>query len=453
MSIFGSMKTAVSGMNAQANRLSTVADNIANANTTGYKSVSTAFSSLVLPSTAGNYNSGGVQTSVRQSVTAQGDLSYTTSGTDLAISGDGFFIVQSPDGTSVLTRAGDFTKDKNGNLVNAAGFTLMGYPYTAGPPAVVVNGFDGLVPVNVNQTGLTAIESTLATFSGNLNSDMPVVAATDLPSLNKDPGATAAGVSNTFKTSMVVFDKLGGKVQYDFYFTKSADATAADNTTLPPTSATSGTWDVAIYRKDGAATSGTSSFPYLPMPDSLVASGTMAFNSTGGLITDPADPASGTITGNLAIADTKSDLNIDLDLSKYTQKAAASSGTGSPNGQAASEVTGVTIDKDGTVYANYKEGDPKPVFRIPLATVASPDELTLLSGNVYQANGRSGVTVTGFPQTNGLGTLQAGALEGSNVDLAGELTEMIESQRSYTANSKVFQTGSDIMDVLVNLKR
>jgi len=157
--------------------------------------------------------------------------------------------------------------------------------------------------------------------------------------------------------------------------------------------------------------------------------------------------------GNLAIADTKSDLNIDLDLSKYTQKASASSGTGSPNGQAASEVTGVTIDKDGTVYANYKEGDPKPVFRIPLATVASPDELTLLSGNVYQANGRSGVTVTGFPQTNGLGTLQAGALEGSNVDLAGELTEMIESQRSYTANSKVFQTGSDIMDVLVNLKR
>lgn len=94
MSIFGSMKTAVSGMNAQANRLSTVADNIANVNTTGYKSVSTSFSSLVLPSSGGNYNSGGVQSSVRQSVSDQGDISYTTSGTDLAISGDGFFIVQ-----------------------------------------------------------------------------------------------------------------------------------------------------------------------------------------------------------------------------------------------------------------------------------------------------------------------------------------------------------------------
>jgi len=447
MSIFGSMKTAVSGMNAQANRLSTVADNIANANTTGYKSVSTAFSSLVLPSTAGNYNSGGVQTSVRQSVTAQGDLSYTTSGTDLAIAGDGFFIVQSPDGTSVLTRAGDFTKDKNGNLVNGAGFALMGYPYTAGPPAVVVNGFDGLVPVNVNQSGLTAIESTLANFSGNLNSDMPVVAAADLPSANADPGVDSAGKSNTFKTSMVVYDKLGAKVQYDFYFTKSAAATAA-SAGPPAVAATSGTWDVAIYRNDGAA-SGASAFPYAA--GSQLASGTMKFDANGALITS--GTAAGTITGNVALNDTTSGLNIALDISSFTQKAAASSGTGTPNGQPASEVTGVTIDKDGTVYANYKEGDPKPIYRIPLATVASPDELTLLSGNVYQANGRSGVTVTGFPQTNGFGSIQSGALEGSNVDLAGELTEMIESQRSYTANSKVFQTGSDIMDVLVNLKR
>ena len=125
MSIFGSMKTAVSGMSAQANRLSTVSDNIANANTVGYKAVSTSFSSLVLPSSSGNYNSGGVQTSVRQAISQQGDISYTTSDYDLAISGDGFFIVQSADGTPVLTRAGDFSVDSDGNLVNGAGFTLM----------------------------------------------------------------------------------------------------------------------------------------------------------------------------------------------------------------------------------------------------------------------------------------------------------------------------------------
>jgi flagellar hook protein FlgE len=402
---------------------------------------------MVLPSGSGNYNSGGVQTTVRQSVTDQGDISYTTSTTDMAISGDGFFIVQSPDGVSVLTRAGDFTPDKDGNLVNSAGFTLMGYSYDSGAPAVVVNGFDGLVPINVNQSGLTAIESSAGVFKGNLNSDMPVVAAANLPSANADPGVDASGNSNSFKTSMVAYDKLGAKIQYDFYFTKSSGPTAA--VVGPPAiAATSGTWDVAIYRHDGAST-GTSPFPYAA--GSKVSSGTMKFDTSGSLITS--GTAAGTITGSTTLADTTSGLNIVMDLSGFTQKAASNSGTGTPNGQPASEVTGVTIDKDGTVYANYKEGDPRPIYRIPLATVASPDQLTLLTGNVYAANGVSGVTVTGFPQTNGFGDIQAGALEGSNVDLAGELTEMIESQRSYTANSKVFQTGSDIMDVLVNLKR
>ncbi|KRB49725.1 flagellar biosynthesis protein FlgE [Rhizobium sp. Root708] len=427
MSIFGSMKTAVSGMNAQANRLSTVADNIANANTTGYKAVSTAFSSLVLPSTAGNYNSGGVQTSVRQSVSEQGDISYTTSGYNLAISGDGFFIVQSADGTPVLTRAGDFTTDDQGNLVNSAGFTLMGYSYDAGSPAVVVNGFSGLVPINVNQSGLTAIESTTGNFSGNLNSNAKLVdtATTDTP-LDNSTSVT----SDTKQMSMVGYDKLGNTVQYDFYFTKTAGATAT----------TSGSWEVAVYRHADAATGGTSSFPY---SSAAVGSATLDFDLNGQM----------TSTGSLTITDTVTGGSIDMDVSGFTQLASEFSGKGTPNGQAASPVKSVTIDKDGTVYAKYSDGTSKPVYRVPLATVASPDNLTLMSGNVYSANGQSGVTVTGFPQTNGFGLIQSGAMESSNVDLAGELTEMIESQRSYTANSKVFQTGSDIMDVLVNLKR
>ncbi|OWV84871.1 flagellar biosynthesis protein FlgE [Rhizobium sp. R72] len=430
MSIFGSMKTAVSGMNAQANRLSTVSDNIANANTTGYKAVSTAFSSLVLPSTSGNYNSGGVQTSVRQSVSEQGDISYTTSSYDLAISGDGFFIVQSPDGTPVLTRAGDFTKDDEGNLVNSAGYTLMGYSYDAGAPAVVVNGFSGLVPINVMQSGLTAIASTTGTFSGNLNSNANV-ATTGLPSSNP-----ASVTSDTKQMSMVGYDKLGNTVQYDFYFTKTAGAT--------PT--TSGTWEVAVFRHADAATGGTSSFPYTPAASALVGSTNLTYDLNGKLDTT-------TTPGALTITDPVTGGSIAMDLSGFTQLASGFSGTGTPNGQAASPVKSVTIDKDGTVYAKYSDGTSKPVYRVPLATVASPDNMTLMSGNVYSANGQSGVTVTGFPQTNGFGSIQSGALESSNVDLAGELTEMIESQRSYTANSKVFQTGSDIMDVLVNLKR
>ncbi|MBB4218365.1 MULTISPECIES: flagellar hook protein FlgE [Rhizobium] len=433
MSIFGSMKTAVSGMNAQANRLSTVADNIANVNTSGYKAVSTSFSSLVLPSSGGNYNSGGVQTSVRQAVSDQGDISYTTSGTDLAISGDGFFIVQGADGTPVLTRAGDFTKDDEGNLVNSAGFQLMGYSYDSGSPAVVVNGFDGLVPVNVNQEGLTAIASTSGVFTGNLNSNATVEStAANLPSAN---GTTTT--TDTKKFSMVAYDTLGNKVMYDFYFTKTSA------TTPPPSTGTASTWEVAVFRNADATTGSTTSFPY-STAGGTVGSTTLDFDSTGAITNS---------TGTFTITDPVTGLDIDMDLTGFTQLASEFAGTGTPNGQAASPVKDVTIDGDGIVYAKYEDGSTKPLYRIPLANVASPDKLTLMSGNVYSANGQSGVTVTGFPQTNGLGTIKSGALEGSNVDLAGELTEMIESQRSYTANSKVFQTGSDIMDVLVNLKR
>ncbi|EJJ26476.1 flagellar hook protein FlgE [Rhizobium sp. CF142] len=432
MSIFGSMKTAVSGMNAQANRLSTVSDNIANVNTTGYKAVSTSFSSLVLPSSSGNYNSGGVQTTVRQAVSQQGDISYTTSDYDLAISGDGFFIVQGADGIPVLTRAGDFTVNDEGNLVNSAGFTLMGYSYNSGSPAVVVNGFDGLVPVNVNQSGLTAIASTSGSFSGNLDSNAEVV--TDPATLPSANGASASVTDDTKKMSLVGYDSLGATVQYDFYYTKTGETTDASG------AVTGSTWEVAVYRNADAASTGTTSFPY---SSDAVSVASLSFDANGNL----------TSQADTDIVDPKTGKTISMDYSGFNQLASDFAASGSANGQAASTVSGVKIAADGVVSASYSNGTTKPLYQIPLATVASPDKLTLESGNVYSANGQSGVTITGFPQANGLGSIQSGALESSNVDLAGELTEMIEAQRSYTANSKVFQTGSDIMDILVNLKR
>ncbi|WP_086997646.1 flagellar hook protein FlgE [Rhizobium sullae] len=433
MSIFGSMKTAVSGMNAQANRLSTVADNIANANTTGYKAVSTAFSSLVLPSTAGNYNSGGVQTSVRQAVSDQGDISYTTSGYDLAISGDGFFIVEGADGTPVLTRAGDFTKDDEGNLVNSAGYTLMGYPYGSSAPAVVVNGFDGLVPINVlGDQKLEAVPTANGTWTGNLKPGSPILTApATAPSAN-----LATATSDTQKYSIVTYDKLGSKVMYDIYFTKVPLAAGA------PAGSTY-EWEMAVFRNADKAATGTSSFPY---SSAAVDVKRVFFNSSGQMVTD----ATHTTATDIVDPVTGLTINMSLDLSQVGD---TFSGTGNVDGQGANSPIDITIDADGVVYSKYDDGSTKPIFQIPLATVPSPDLLTLMSGNVYSANGRSGVTVTGFPQTSGFGKIQSGALEGSNVDMAGELTEMIESQRSYTANSKVFQTGSDLMDVLVNLKR
>lgn len=123
------------------------------------------------------------------------------------------------------------------------------------------------------------------------------------------------------------------------------------------------------------------------------------------------------------------------------------------NGNGASSVVGYDISEDGIVSLKYADGTLEPRYRIPLADVASPDNLTVLNGNAFSANGSSDVTVMGFANSSGFGSIKPGSLEGSNVDLAGELTEMIESQRSYTANSKVFQTGSDLLDVLINLQR
>ncbi|MGV2058079.1 flagellar hook-basal body complex protein, partial [Agrobacterium sp. 22-3638A2] len=228
MSIFGTMRTGVSGMNAQANKLGTVGDNIANASTTGYKRASTSFSSLVLPSSSGSYASGGVQSNVRYSISEQGNLSYTTSSTDLAIQGNGFFVVQDGGGTPYLTRAGSFVKNAEGYLENAAGFQLMGYPYGANAPAAVVNGFTGLEAVNVNNFGLTASPSTQGSFPANLNRDEAAVAAGSRPSDN----LATSTIGN--KTSLTAYDSGGAKVLYDFYYTKTG----------------ANTWEVAVYRQD-----------------------------------------------------------------------------------------------------------------------------------------------------------------------------------------------------------
>ncbi|WP_116285339.1 flagellar hook-basal body complex protein, partial [Rhizobium sp. LCM 4573] len=200
MSLYGTMRTGVSGMNAQANRLSTVGDNIANASTAGYKRASTQFSSLVLPSSQGAYNSGGVNTTVRYSISDQGTFSYTTSPTDLAINGQGFFIVQGSDGVEYLTRAGSFVKMDDGTLLNSAGFKLMGYEYSSTEdPTIVINGFEGLTEINLSAGGLSATPSATGTLKVNV------------------PSNEATGWSKS--TSLVAYDSQGNSRKLDYTYT------------------------------------------------------------------------------------------------------------------------------------------------------------------------------------------------------------------------------------------
>jgi flagellar hook protein FlgE len=418
MSLYGVLRTGVSGMNAQANKLGTIADNIANTSTTGYKRASTEFSSLLLENNQKNYQSGAVQTKVRYAISEQGSLTYTTSATDLAIQGNGFMVVADKAGVPFLTRAGSFTVDAStGNLVNTAGYTLMGYDVSDGDPNVVLNGMGELEPVNLSSMNLQAKPSTTGTFVANLpaNSD---VETGDLPSDN------TVDSTYTTKSSIVAYDKVGNEVTLDVYFTK--------------TSGTPIEWEMAVFDQADAASGG--GFPY---SSAALVSSTLEFSDTGQLTSTPS------IDFNVPGGS-----ELTLDLTGMTQLAADYTPLNiAIDGNAPSTVSGVVIQEDGTVYATYQNGAKAPAFRIPLADVASPDNLEALAGNVFATTAESGDLQIGFPEEGGRGTLISGALEQSNVDMAAELTDMIVAQRDYSANSKVVQTGSELLEVLINLKR
>lgn len=428
MSLYGMMRTGVSGMNAQANRLSTVSDNIANSSTTGYKSASTEFSSLLMPQTNGSYNSGSVETETRYSISQQGSLTYTTSDTDLAINGEGYFLVQDSSGQTFLTRAGSFTTDSAGNLVNAGGYTLMGYSYGDDQPAVVANGFAGLEAINISSTDMQATASTDATFSANLDAGEDVVDSGDAPA--SAFSESTDDVDYSHKSSLTVYDSLGNEVILDVYFTKTDD----------------NTWQTTIFNKaDADADSG--SFPYASGP---LISDDLTFDPDTGALVD-GSTSSLTITGD-SITNMPDDFT--LDFSGMTQLGYDFAVTEADvNGNSASVVTGVEIAADGTISAKYDNGDTTALYQLALGTVTSPDNMEVISGNVYRPNTESGDLQIGFAGQTAFGDIISGALEDSNVDLASELTTMISSQRSYTANSKVFQAGSDMLETLVNLAR
>jgi flagellar hook protein FlgE len=420
MSITGTMRTSISGMNAQSSRLGAVAGNIANASTVGFKSANTEFASLVLDSSGANSVAGGVETSTRHYISRQGVLETSSSKFDLAISGNGFMIVADGNGRAALTRAGAFVPDSDGNLVNSAGYTLLGMAApTNGNVSLPLNSTAGLVPVNIRGGRLEASATTTAAMVANLPSEEIAIAAANLPSTN------AGTAISTERSSIVVYGTLGQEITLDIHIAKTA---------------TTGAWEVSVF--DAAGRSAGGGFPYAA---GALATTTLQFDANGRL--DAASPTS------LALA-VPGGAAMDLSLVGATQLATGFvvselTSNGSPPNDAAS----LEIAADGSVNQVFGNGTRRLAYTIPLGTVPSPDRLTTLSGNVFETSSGSGDLRIGVAGTGGFGAVISGALENSTVDLASELTEMIEAQRSYTANSKVFQTGAELMEVLVNLKR
>lgn len=412
MSLISVLRTGTSGMNAQSNRISTVAENIQNSSTTGYKRNSAEFSSLLIDgNAASNYTSGAVETTIRRSVAEQGPVAFTNSKTDLAIQGNGFFLVQDGNGAPSLTRAGNFVKnDATGALVNAGGFTLMGYALGADgqpSPPPSLNSTDGMVPVNVTSLGLKATESQAATIGGNLPSNGPALATVPLSLTNYSK-----------KTSIVTYDKLGNTVKLDVTLGKSP-APAVNE------------WKANVYDPGGTQLGTTI---------------TLAFDANGQLTGAAKTAAAMTYT-----APGRSPFKIDF--GSATQVAAEYDLAGKADGKAPSAVIGTQFNPDGTVYALYEDGTKLAAFRIAVADVGSPDNLEPGAGNIYRTTATSGDMQIGFAGLGGRGSIKSGALEQSNVDVSTELTSMIESQTVYTANSKVFMTGNEMLDTLMNLKR
>lgn len=417
MSLYGMMRTSTSGMAAQENLLASVSDNIANSSTTGYKRSSQEFSTIVLENAVAAYQSGAVESDTRTFVTQQGALNYTASSTDLAISGGGFFVVEDASGATSLTRAGSFVKDGQGNLVNTAGDILLGYP-SSGGATPVSNGLAGLVPINLASLPLMADPST----KGRLYVNLPSLSAAVSGPL---PSANTASSSSTKLSSIVAYDNVGAPVTLDVYQSKTA----------------ANTWEVAVFNRADAAAGGN--FPYSTGP---LATTTLSF--------DPATGALSSTSAGLLPIPIPNGKNLELDLSKTTELPTDFSVRDvTVNGSAPSVVDRIEIGKDGDVAAVYKNGMRASVFQIPLATVVSPDNLISLPGNKFGITRESGAITVGVPGSNGLGQTISGALEKSTVDVATELTTMIEAQYGYTANSKVFQTSTELMDVLINLKR
>ena len=217
MSLFGTLNTGVSGMAAQANLLSTIGDNISNSSTTGYKRATTNFETVLGNQSPTSYTAGSVSTQIRYGVNTQGQLTSTSSVTDLAIQGNGFFVVQGANGSTALTRAGSFVPDSSGQLVNTAGYALMGYNMTDGSSATV-NGTGGLQVINLSKQSLTANPTTAGMMVFNLDSGTTATTtAMTLPSANTAAAnsTTTSSAASTFKTSVAAYDDLGNAVTFD----------------------------------------------------------------------------------------------------------------------------------------------------------------------------------------------------------------------------------------------
>jgi flagellar hook protein FlgE len=423
------MNIGVAALNAESQSLSVTSSNIANLNTVGYKNSTINFSSY-LNSTIGSNNSSaaGVTANVSQDVTAQGLATTTTSPTDLSISGNGFFVVSptaSATGTQEYTRAGSFTPDADGNLVNSSGNYLLGWQLDSS--GNVPTDTTDLSLINVSAISGKAQASTTASLTANLDSTATVDSSYTAGDM------TAGTATPDYQNTINVYNGQGGVVPISMAFIKTGANTWAYE---------------ASYA--GASSNITGSNP--------IAEGTMSFNADGTLAN--ADTSASTPTGNISLtipwsaASGLGSQTISVNMgtvgttSGVTQFDAASSLSSSENGSPFGNVTGVSVGTDGTVTAQFSNGLSQAVYKVPVATFANEDGLAPVSGNAYTATQSSGSANVNLAASGSAGSIQSKSLEGSTVDLSTEFTNLITAQNAYGAAARIITTADQMMQTL-----
>lgn len=433
MTISSSLNAGVAGLAANANRLATISDNIANSNTFGYKRAETSFHSMVISDGTGTYSAGGVRITSQRLIDQAGSLVTTGNSTDLAVRGRGFLPVTNTsaiDGESGefpfrLATTGSFRTDSQGYLVTETGQALLGWPAAA----------DGSVPTNPRDTsdGLEPVQINVNQFAGDPTTRMNL--GVNLPATETEAGAS--GVPQ--ELSVEYYDNLGTSQSVFVTFTPTVPAIGSSNQ-----------WNMVLT--DSAQNNAVIGEYTLDFDDSRSSGGTLDNVTTisGGAY----DPLTGSFSVNVAggpLEITIGELNEGTGLTQLSDSFAPTQITkdGTPIGN----MTSVDVDQNGFVQATFDIGITRTVYQIPLVDLPNPNGLQAMDNQTYRTTRDSGSFFLWDAGDGPTGDIIGFALEESTTDVAGELTQLIQTQRAYSSNAKVIQTVDEMLQETTNIKR
>ena len=398
-------RTALSGLNAASGELRVIGNNVANASTVGFKKSRAEFADIFATSNLGvaaNAIGTGVRiASVSQQFT-QGNIEFTDNNLDLAISGQGFFLVDD-NGVNVYTRAGQFGVDRDGYVVNNQAQRLVIFQADSNGNITGATG-----PLQLDRSDIEPQATSNIEVRANLDASQ-----TAIPAATTFDPTDAASYNNS--TSLTIYDSLGSPHLATLYFRKTGD----------------NTWDQYLY-VDGTAVSG---------PD------TLTFDNTGAISGGTPVNVSFTPTGGAA------PMNVTLDYRQTSQY-------GSPfnvnaliqDGFATGRLSGIDINDTGVITSRFTNGQSRTLGQIAIATFNNPQGLRQLGDTGWAETYDSGSPLLGAPGTGAAGLIQSGAVEGSNVDLTEQLVGMITAQRNFQANAQVISTADTITQTIINIR-